>query len=88
MSDFRIFAFGISMTFRTSMAFTCVWMIAAVAPAQPSLAKLEQDAFKAAAAEVAPSLVQIQTFGGLDKVGDTLTGRGRRPASSFHPTVT
>lgn len=46
------------------------------ASAQPSLAVQEQQAFKAAAGAVAPSLVQIQTFGGLDRVGETLTGTG------------
>ncbi len=46
------------------------------ASAQPSLAVQEQQAFKAAAEEVAASLVQIQTFGGLDRVGKTLTGTG------------
>lgn len=44
--------------------------------AQPSLMEQEQAAFKAAAAHVAPSVVQIQTFGGLDRVGDVLIGQG------------
>ena len=47
-----------------------------MAVAQESLAKLEEQAFKAAAARVSPSVVQIQTFGGLDRVGETLTGTG------------
>lgn len=46
------------------------------ASAQDSLLKLEEQAFKAAAAEVADSIVQLQPFGGLDRVGETLTGTG------------
>lgn len=41
-----------------------------------TLMEQEQAAFKAAAAHVAPAVVQVQTFGGLDRVGETLTGEG------------
>ena len=47
-----------------------------LAAAQGTLAQQEEAAFKAAAAHAAPSVVQIQTFGGLDHVGETLTGEG------------
>lgn len=38
------------------------------------LSSLEEQAFKEAAARVSPSIVQIQTVGGLDRVGKVLTG--------------
>lgn len=38
------------------------------------LSVLEEQAFKEAAARVSPSIVQIQTVGGLDRVGKVLTG--------------
>jgi serine protease Do len=44
--------------------------------AQERLDQLEEQAFKAAVAKIAPAVVQIQTFGGLDRVGETLTGTG------------
>jgi serine protease Do len=62
------------MTFRLLSILLCLAPLAA--PAADSLLKLEEQAFKDAAATVAPSVVQIQTFGGLDRVGETLTGVG------------
>ncbi|HEX6983831.1 MAG TPA: trypsin-like peptidase domain-containing protein, partial [Planctomycetaceae bacterium] len=63
------------MTHRLVLAaLLCLAPLAAAA--QEPLDKLEEQAFKAAAAKVAPSVVQIQTFGGLDRVGETLTGTG------------
>jgi serine protease Do len=47
----------------------------AVASDQP-LDALEEQAFKQAAALVGPSVVRIQTVGGLDRVGELLTGTG------------
>ena len=44
--------------------------------AQESLAEQEQAAFKAAAAAISPSMIQLQTFGGLDRVGEIRTGIG------------
>jgi serine protease Do len=41
-----------------------------------ALERLEEQAFKQAAALVGPSVVQIQTVGGLDRVGSLLTGTG------------
>lgn len=40
------------------------------------LQELEEQAFKQAAALVAPAVVRVQTVGGRDLVEDTLTGRG------------
>lgn len=44
--------------------------------AADNLESLEERAFKQAAALVDPSIVQIQTVGGLDRVGQVLTGTG------------
>ncbi len=41
---------------------------------EPNLESLEERAFKEAAALVAPSVVRIETVGGLDRVGNVLTG--------------
>ncbi len=43
---------------------------------QPDLGALEEKAFKEAAAFADPSVVRIQTVGGLDRVGRVLTGTG------------
>src|SRR6059058_4736077 len=40
------------------------------------LEALEEQAIKQAAAVVAPSMVRIETVGGLDRVGQLLTGTG------------
>jgi len=44
--------------------------------AEPNLAKLEQQALRAATDLVADSVVQIRTVGGLDRVGRTLLSQG------------
>lgn len=62
------------MTFRLLPIVLCLAPLAAAS--EDSLLKLEEQAFKNAAAKVAPSVVHIQTFGGLDRVGGTLTGVG------------
>lgn len=59
-----------------SLFFALIGMAPLLATAQEPLELQEQQAFKDAASRVAPSVVQIQTFGGLDRVGDTLTGIG------------
>ena len=41
-----------------------------------ALEALEERAMKAAVAEVAPAVVRIETFGGLEKVGKALVGTG------------
>jgi serine protease Do len=55
-------------------------IVAAGARAAPSadagLEGLEEQAFREAAALVAPSVVRVQTVGGLDRVGQVLTGTG------------
>ncbi len=40
------------------------------------LAELEEQAFRAAAARVAPAVVRIETLGGLERVGKVLAGTG------------
>lgn len=40
------------------------------------LAELEEEAFRAAAARVAPAVVRIETLGGLERVGRVLAGTG------------
>lgn len=59
---------------RITLLVVCIAPL--VAFAQEPVELQEQQAFKEAAETVAPSVVQIQTFGGLDRVGDTLTGTG------------
>ncbi|MBN2021431.1 MAG: PDZ domain-containing protein [Pirellulales bacterium] len=50
---------------------------AAPAPARAAdLDELEQKAFQAAVDRVAPSVVQIQTIGGAERLGETLLGTG------------
>ena len=44
--------------------------------AEETLQSLEQAALRAAAARVAPSVVQIEAIGGLERVGKTLVGDG------------
>jgi serine protease Do len=52
-------------------------VISAVAWAQEEdIALLEEQAFRAAVARVAPSVVQIETLGGLERVGEVLVGSG------------
>jgi len=48
----------------------------AQAMAQENLEALEEQAMKAAVAKVAPSVVRIETFGGLESVGRLLVGTG------------
>ncbi len=47
-----------------------------VRAADAELEALEEQAFKQAAALASPSVVKIQTVGGLDRVGEILTGTG------------
>ncbi len=60
----------------TPLALGAVLLMSAPALADEPLAVAEQRAFKAAVAAVAPSIVQVETFGGLDRVGETRTGTG------------
>ncbi|MFN0016896.1 MAG: PDZ domain-containing protein [Pirellulaceae bacterium] len=46
------------------------------ASAQEDAAELEEQAIRAAADAVAPSVLRIETVGGLERVGKTLTGTG------------
>lgn len=61
--------------FRFAFAFVAV-ALASVAVAAESLDQLEQKAFRAAVDRVAPSVVQIETVGGLEKVGELVVGTG------------
>ncbi|MCA9056546.1 MAG: trypsin-like peptidase domain-containing protein, partial [Planctomycetaceae bacterium] len=56
-------------------SFAALWIFSARASAQ-GLEANEEQAFKAAAALAEPSIVRIDTVGGLDLVGDVLTGTG------------
>ncbi len=51
-------------------------MAAPAAQANQSLAELEERAVQAAAQAVAPSLVKIETVGGMERVGQFLVGTG------------
>ncbi len=50
--------------------------LAAPCPAQAPLSALEEAAFKAAVQRAAPSVVRIETVGGLEQVGQLLVGTG------------
>lgn len=64
------------------LLLTTSTIVAALVPAIPSLAApenlalREEAAFRAAVAAVAPSVVSIETVGGLDTVGEVLVGTG------------
>ena len=59
------------------IALGCLLGLASFAVAQTAnLEALEEQAFKQAIAVVAPSMVRIETVGGLDRVGQLLTGTG------------
>jgi serine protease Do len=53
-----------------------LWTAAAVFASAQDLGTLEQAAFRAAVARVAPSVVQIETIGGLERVDKLLFGTG------------
>ncbi|MEY4177493.1 MAG: putative periplasmic serine endoprotease DegP-like precursor [Planctomycetota bacterium] len=44
--------------------------------AQADVTELEEEAFRAAVRRIAPSVVRIETIGGLEKVGNLLVGEG------------
>ena len=62
------------------IAFAAASVLAIAAPPvradDADLAELEERAMKAAVARVAPSVVRLETFGGLEKVGQLLVGTG------------
>ena len=58
--------------FAIIVALAVISPVAAFADAEAELT----DAIRAAAAEAAPSVLRIETFGGLEKVGDVLVGSG------------
>lgn len=64
-------------TFRAA-ALALVWLITAMplAQAQIDLQLLEEQAIQAAAERVAPSVVAIETVGGLERLGQVLLGTG------------
>ncbi|GAB4157684.1 MAG: PDZ domain-containing protein [Planctomycetaceae bacterium] len=69
-------------TFRQITLRLCCFALLVSAVSQPGLAadpkleELEEQAFNQATALVSPSVVRIQTVGGLDQVGRVLTGTG------------
>ncbi|CAL1125523.1 unnamed protein product [Cladocopium goreaui] len=56
--------------------FTLQGALAASATAQDDLVVLEDQAMQAAVERVAPSVVRVETVGGLDRVGQVLVGTG------------
>lgn len=64
------------LRFRAIVSAVAVVSIAGGAAPPADLALREQAAFRAAAAAVAPSVVSIETVGGLDTVGEVLVGTG------------
>ncbi len=61
-----------------TVLFVAAWVGTAVTPlrADPALIRAEELAFKQAVALAEPSIVRIETVGGLDLVGELLTGSG------------
>ena len=53
-----------------------MWLTCGFATAQDDLGQREQEAFQQAVATVAPSVVRIETVGGLERVGNVLLGTG------------
>lgn len=70
---------------RAACSTLLLFFVTAPLAAQPSLLEQEQQAFKAAASHIAPTVVQVQTFGGLDRVNETLTGTGPTSGVVFSP---
>ncbi|MBI2825673.1 MAG: PDZ domain-containing protein [Planctomycetia bacterium] len=62
--------------FRCVAAIVAAALAASAARAQQSLPQLEEQAMRAAVARVAPSVVKIETVGGLERVGKVLVGTG------------
>lgn len=61
----------------TLLGLVAAWTALAVpCSAQSRLAELEEAAFRAAVERVAPSVVRIETVGGLEQVGKLLVGTG------------
>ena len=68
---------GLTSRCQRYLAFVAALVLCGIADthaADLKLSLLEEKAFKEAAARVDPSIVQIQTVGGLDRVGQVLTG--------------
>ncbi len=59
-----------------ALSLSTVFGSAACALAQQELSEREQAAINAAIARVAPSVVKIETVGGLERVGKMLVGVG------------
>jgi serine protease Do len=57
-------------------ALGCLASVPVPARASQTLAELEERAVKAAVAQIAPSVVRIETVGGLERVGQFLVGTG------------
>src|SRR4029453_16812371 len=57
----------------TTLAMVCM---SATLSAQDDLEGLEEEAIRSAVATVAPSVVRIETIGGLERVGQVLVGTG------------
>ncbi len=70
---------GRSLALPPRLTFVCLLLTLLCSPLHaqaPDVAALEEQAMKQAVAALAPSLVKIETVGGLDRVGEVLTGTG------------
>ncbi len=59
-----------------AMAISVVMLLLGAALRGEDVQQQEEEAFKAAVATIAPSVVRIETFGGQEKVGNVLIGSG------------
>ena len=73
-SSFSLSRFAVKVTF-LSWLVCLLCGVGSLAAQTPDVDTLEEEAFKSAAAVAEPSIVQIQTIGGLDVVGE-LEGNG------------
>ncbi len=63
-------------SFSISLLVLCLGLARPAAAQEDDLNLLEEQAFRAAVQRVAPSVVQIETLGGLERVGEVLIGSG------------
>ena len=74
-SSFSLSRFAVKVTF-LSWLVCLLCGVGSLAAQTPDVDTLEEEAFKSAAAVAEPSIVQIQTIGGLDVVGELIAGTG------------
>lgn len=67
------------------LCFTCLLLAPSAPAAQDDLVALEEQAVKAAVAKIAPSVLRIETVGGLERVERVLVGTGATTGLAVSP---